>query len=113
MHNVKDKEVNEDVEFVLIGAGKNENEDLAQTIQAPLPRPPQNRHGLHVHRPGEAAAGPVSSHVQGQDGEQRPRLLDPGCQGGAGGRGLEGVHQVGRVRINAEDIKDEDLVSQD
>ena len=112
MHNVKEKEVNEDVEFVLIGAGKNER-DLTQTILALLPRPTQNRHGLHVHRPGEAAAGSVSSHVQGQDGEQRPRLLDPGCQGGAGGRGLEAVHQVGRVRINAEDIKDEDLVSQD
>ena len=101
MHNVKDKEVNEDVEFVLIGAGKNENEDLAQTIQALLPRPPQNRHGLHVHRPGEAAAGSVSPHVQGQDGEQRPRLLDPGCQGGAGGRGLEGVHQVGNVYVES------------
>ena len=26
MHSVKDKEVNEDVEFVLIGAGKNERD---------------------------------------------------------------------------------------
>ena len=67
MHNVKDKEVNEDVEFVLIGAGKNER-DLGQTILALLPRPPQNRHSLHLHRPGEAAAGAVSPHVQSEDG---------------------------------------------
>ena len=69
MHNVKDKEVNEDVEFVLIGAGKNER-DLTQTILALIPRPPQNRHGLHLHRPGEAAAGTVSPHVQGEDREE-------------------------------------------
>ena len=69
MHNVIEKEVNEDVEFVLIGAGKNER-DLTQTILALIPRPPQNRHGLHLHRPGEAAAGTVSPHVQGEDREE-------------------------------------------
>ena len=69
MHNVKDKEVNEDVEFVLIGAGKNER-DLTQTILALIPRPPQNRHGLHLHCSGDAAAGTVSPHVQGEDREE-------------------------------------------
>ena len=69
MHSVKDKEVNEDVEFVLIGAGKNER-DLTQTILALIPRPPQNRHGLHLHRPGEATARAMSPHVQSDDREQ-------------------------------------------
>ena len=62
-----EKEVHDDVEFVLIGAGQivliKKTWDTGACV-----RTTEDRDPLHLHGPGEAAARQMSPHGQGHTG---------------------------------------------
>ena len=92
------KQVNEDVEFLVIGAGRRTENYIMWCLCFHLHlhsffiRASTNWDKIHIYSFGENSAWQVSPHAQSNDWQEWQSLLGEGFQGGVDGWRLETIH---------------------